>query len=66
MDEWIGAGDPAFQEKARARMSTLASNAGIIVLATHNHDLIKRTCNKVLELENGRVKKFYASMDGFT
>jgi homopolymeric O-antigen transport system ATP-binding protein len=66
MDEWIGAGDPAFQEKARARMSALASNAGIIVLATHNHDLIKRTCNKVLELENGRVKKFYASMDGFT
>jgi ABC-type polysaccharide/polyol phosphate transport system ATPase subunit len=54
MDEWIGAGDPSFQEKARARMEKIASKAGIIVLASHNHALLKKTCNKVLILERGR------------
>ena len=58
MDEWISAGDPPFQEKARVRMQEMAQRAGIIVLASHNSDLIKRTCNKILELEKGKVKFF--------
>lgn len=58
MDEWIGAGDPNFQEKARLRMNSMAEKAGIIVLASHNHSLIKRTCTKVLELQAGHVKTF--------
>lgn len=56
MDEWIGAGDPAFQQKAKLRMAEIAEKAGIIVLASHNHALLKRTCNKLLEMEQGRVK----------
>ena len=32
MDEWIGAGDPAFQEKASQRMAALADRAGIVRL----------------------------------
>ncbi|CAN0653707.1 O-antigen export system ATP-binding protein RfbE [Nitratireductor aquimarinus] len=59
MDEWIGAGDPGFQEKARKRMDALAKRAGIIVLASHNHSLLKKTCNKILELERGHVKGLY-------
>lgn len=58
MDEWIGAGDPAFQDKARERMAALAEKAGIIVLASHNHALIRNTCNKVLHLEKGKVRAF--------
>ncbi|MDV6227806.1 ABC transporter ATP-binding protein [Nitratireductor aquimarinus] len=60
MDEWIGAGDPQFQEKARERMDNLAKKAGIIVLASHNHGLLKKTCNKILELERGQVKGLYS------
>ncbi|HQZ11573.1 MAG TPA: ABC transporter ATP-binding protein [Devosia sp.] len=58
MDEWIGAGDASFQAKAKTRMGELAEAAGIIVLASHNDDLIRRTCNKLLVLEKGRVKSF--------
>lgn len=58
MDEWIGAGDPAFQDKARSRMNELANRAGIIILASHNHSLLKRTCNKILLLEEGSVGYF--------
>jgi len=65
MDEWIGAGDPSFQEKAKQRMNELAAKAGIIVLASHNHGLLKRTCNKILELEKGRVKAFQPAEEWF-
>jgi ABC-type polysaccharide/polyol phosphate transport system ATPase subunit len=65
MDEWIGAGDPAFQEKARMRMAELTKKAGIIVIASHNHLLLKRVCNKVLELEAGKVKAFQSAEEWF-
>lgn len=65
MDEWIGAGDPPFQEKARERMNGLAERAGIIVLASHNHQLLKKTCNKVLMLDKGRVNYFFETIDEF-
>ncbi len=65
MDEWIGAGDPEFQLKARRRMSLLAEKAGIIVLASHNHSLLQRTCNKILELESGQLKAFQPAEEWF-
>jgi ABC-type polysaccharide/polyol phosphate transport system ATPase subunit len=65
MDEWIGAGDASFQAKAQERMQRLADHAGIIVLASHQNDLVARTCNKVLELEHGRVKRFTTAADYF-
>jgi len=58
MDEWIGAGDAAFQKKAAERMQEMADKAGIIVLASHNPELIRKTCNRVLELKGGRVERF--------
>ncbi|RWP97591.1 ABC transporter ATP-binding protein, partial [Mesorhizobium sp.] len=65
MDEWIGAGDPKFQDKARRRMNEMAEKAGIIVLASHNHALLQKTCNKILELEEARVKTFSGAEEWF-
>ncbi len=65
MDEWIGAGDASFQQKAQERMQRLADHAGIVILASHQNDLIARTCNKVLELQNGRVTRFCSIVDYF-
>lgn len=58
MDEWVGAGDAAFKDKAAKRMAELVENAGIVVLASHNNNLLKRTCNKGLWLEQGRARAF--------
>jgi ABC-type polysaccharide/polyol phosphate transport system ATPase subunit len=66
MDEWIGAGDPEFQSKARKRMSDMAEKAGIVVLASHNHQLLRRVCNKVLELDHGKPVHFGPSEDYFS
>lgn len=56
LDEWLGAGDAAFIKKAEARMEEFVSHSKLLVIASHNADLIKRRCNKVLELEAGTIK----------
>lgn len=56
MDEWVGAGDAAFIEKARARLDAMVGDAGILVLASHNQTLIQRVCNRVVTLDRGRVE----------
>ena len=55
LDEWIGAGDAEFQAKAQDRMKELLSDAGIVVLATHNEKLMKSTANRAIWLERGTV-----------
>lgn len=55
LDEGIGAGDPAFLEKARRRLRDFTSRAAIIVLASHNRALIKNMCDKAAVLEHGRL-----------
>ncbi|HEX9872459.1 MAG TPA: ABC transporter ATP-binding protein [Candidatus Tectomicrobia bacterium] len=57
MDEWIGAGDERFVQKVRDRLNGLVDRAGILVLASHNDNLLKRMCNRFVQLEAGRVKR---------
>lgn len=54
MDEWIGAGDARFVEKAQERIEAMFEEEHILVLATHVDALIKRWCNQVLVLHEGR------------
>lgn len=63
LDEWLGAGDAAFVRKAEARMEQFVSHSKLLVIASHNLDLIKRRCNKVLVLEAGRIKYFGSLAD---
>jgi ABC-type polysaccharide/polyol phosphate transport system ATPase subunit len=55
LDEWIGVGDQQFRKKARQRLDEIVARAGILVLASHDVDLIKSTCNRAILLEEGRV-----------
>lgn len=55
MDEWIGAGDKDFQEKAKARLEKMVTKAGIIVLASHSNSLLQRVCNRIISLDHGRI-----------
>jgi ABC-type polysaccharide/polyol phosphate transport system ATPase subunit len=56
MDEMIGAGDPAFIDKAQMRLTKLLERAQILVLASHSEPIIRAFCNKVLWLDKGRVQ----------
>lgn len=53
MDEWIGAGDKLFHDKASKRLKDVLTRSRIIVLASHNFNLIKRMCNKLLVMKAG-------------
>lgn len=58
LDEVVGAGDAHFVEKAQNRLNNLVEKSNILVLATHSNDLIKKFCNKVMWLEQGKIKCF--------
>lgn len=58
MDEWIGAGDASFFQKAVDRMNEILLKSRVMVLASHNFGLIRQVCNKVLVLEKGVVNYF--------
>jgi lipopolysaccharide transport system ATP-binding protein len=53
MDEWIAVGDAQFQKIAHRRLLKLMERAGILVLASHDLDLIRLYCNKVMKMEAG-------------
>ena len=53
MDEWIAVGDADFQRIAHKRLLKLVERAGILVLASHDVELLQLYCNKVMRLEGG-------------
>lgn len=55
LDEILGAGDAAFQVKARKRMAEMISQAKIIVLVSHDMSSIRQLCTRVIYLQNGQV-----------
>jgi ABC-type polysaccharide/polyol phosphate transport system ATPase subunit len=59
IDEGIGAGDAAFQEKAQRRVGSLFDRTRIVILASHSQDLVKRFCNRIVEMNHGKLEKDY-------
>jgi ABC-type polysaccharide/polyol phosphate transport system ATPase subunit len=55
MDEMIGTGDQDFIAKARKRLTEVLEKSRILVLASHDDDIIQSFCNMVLWLEKGQV-----------
>lgn len=55
MDEWISAGDEDFARFCSMRLNQLADNANIFLLATHNLDLIRARCSRVLVIDQGSL-----------
>ena len=55
LDQWIGVGDQQFRKKATRRLDEIVARAGILVLASHDIDLIKSTCNRAILLQEGRI-----------
>jgi ABC-type polysaccharide/polyol phosphate transport system ATPase subunit len=57
MDEMISAGDLQFIEKAKRRLHEVIGKANILALASHDLQMIRSICNKVVWLEHGVIKK---------
>jgi lipopolysaccharide transport system ATP-binding protein len=55
MDEWLSIGDASFTGKAQARLQKLIDQAKILIIASHDENLIQKNCNRVLQLDHGRL-----------
>lgn len=56
MDEWFLAGDAVFMEKARVRLEDMVRGAEILVLSSHNADVIEAWSTRVVWMDQGRVR----------
>ncbi len=55
LDEVFASGDAAFVTKARARMKAHIDNANIMIMVSHDHNLISSLCNRVIWLDHGKL-----------
>ena len=55
MDEWLSVGDSSFAKKAETRLAQVVEQAKILVIATHDEELIRKNCNRVFRLDHGRM-----------
>jgi ABC-type polysaccharide/polyol phosphate transport system ATPase subunit len=56
VDEVLGAGDMAFQNKARRRMREMMDRAQLIVCVTHDLGPLPEICNRGVWMERGQVR----------
>lgn len=55
LDEMIAAGDMHFAEKASNKRNKIVEKSKIIILATHNIEMMKKICNKAIYMEHGKI-----------
>ena len=57
MDEWIAVGDAGFRDQAHERLTSLVDRAHILAIASHDPNLIRSLCNKVMRLDHGTASE---------
>jgi lipopolysaccharide transport system ATP-binding protein len=55
VDEVLGVGDLAFQNKARERMKEMMARAHLMVMVSHDLEAIEKTCTRAIWMDHGRV-----------
>jgi ABC-type polysaccharide/polyol phosphate transport system ATPase subunit/capsular polysaccharide biosynthesis protein len=55
LDEIFSGGDAAFMAKAKSRMLSLIDRASIVIMVSHDHELVRSLCDRVLWLDHGII-----------
>ncbi|MDP6575969.1 MAG: ABC transporter ATP-binding protein [Candidatus Peribacteraceae bacterium] len=56
LDEVFYAGDAGFREKSKKKMMELVKGDCTVVMVSHQDDMLKRLCNRVMWLDEGQVR----------
>jgi lipopolysaccharide transport system ATP-binding protein len=56
VDEVLAVGDAEFQKKCMGKMKDVSGEGRTVLFVSHNMTAMNTLCNKVLYLENGRIK----------
>ncbi|MEY3479447.1 MAG: hypothetical protein RIQ71_222 [Verrucomicrobiota bacterium] len=57
LDEWLSVADAAFRNKAAALMEDLVARSRVLIIASHNLELLQRLCNRGIFLKGGALAK---------
>ena len=57
VDEVLGAGDLAFQNKARERMRQMMDRAHLMVMVSHDLESVQKICNRAVWMDHGRMMR---------
>ncbi|BDC50684.1 hypothetical protein F183_A30000 [Bryobacterales bacterium F-183] len=57
VDEVIGVGDSAFQQKCNERLRQLRQNRVTILCTSHSGDVLRDMCDELLWIDHGQVKR---------
>lgn len=55
MDEWLSVGDASFTAKASDRLHNIVNQSQILVLASHDPNIIGELCTRVVNLQGGKI-----------
>lgn len=56
IDEALAVGDESFKRRSQQRIDEIRSNAGAIVIVSHNAQEIRNSCNRAIWLDRGVIK----------
>lgn len=57
LDENLSAGDIQFRKKAEHKIQQFYRQHKTVIIATHQLDFIRANCTRVLEMDNGKIRK---------
>ena len=55
MDEWLSTGDKKFIKKSENKLNNLINNSNILIIASHDFNILERVTNRVIWLHHGEV-----------
>lgn len=58
MDEWLSVGDKSFKNKANEKLKKYLSVDKILILASHDIELIRENCNSIYTIKNFNLVKY--------
>jgi ABC-type polysaccharide/polyol phosphate transport system ATPase subunit len=64
LDEVFGAGDANFMKKSSERIQNMIKTSKIVVLSSHDKNIIEKNCNLIAVLNAGEIKYFGPAEEG--
>jgi lipopolysaccharide transport system ATP-binding protein len=55
LDEWLSVVDANFSAKAEKRLLKLVAQAAVVIIASHDQELLQRACTSIIHLDRGRI-----------
>ena len=63
VDEVLAVGDAAFQKKCLGKMQDVSGSGRTILFVSHNHQAVRRLCERCIWLEEGHLKQMGPTTD---